>query len=242
MSAMDAIIDKVQKLRRLATSSNVNEAAAAAAAADRLIQEHGLVEAQLAAEGKGDSEQPNEDPDALVRWGRRAPAWQLRLAVGLIRHYNCACYREQTYRQSSGHGQQLKIIGRPSDIASVRYMYAWLVVEIDRLAHKHKGNGRSFISSFRQGAVHGVLSAMREEKERARQQATSAALAIYDNRKGEAEERLKALVPDLRKGRHQRDPSDLQAWAEGRRAGANIHRGEKLAGESGTRALKAGGT
>ena len=60
MSTVEEVIAKVQKLCRLATSTNVHEAAAAAAAADRLIQEHDLAEAQLQSEGVTGAEAPTD--------------------------------------------------------------------------------------------------------------------------------------------------------------------------------------
>ena len=46
-----AVIEKVRKLRALAQSQNLNEAAAAAKAAERLIQEHNLVHSSFPSPG-----------------------------------------------------------------------------------------------------------------------------------------------------------------------------------------------
>lgn len=152
--SIEAVIGKIQKLRRLARSTNLNEAAAAAAAADRLIQEYGLAEAELQAEGKTEKEAPVEDSSPLASW-RRAPTWQRILATRLIRHYDCAGYMRWAW---AGGEQVLQhcVVGRPTDMAAARYMYGWLTVEIERLAQLHRGKGRSYLDSFRRGAVQGV--------------------------------------------------------------------------------------
>lgn len=140
MTALSDIIAKVQKLRRLATSSNANEAAAAAAAADRIIQEHALSEAQLEASGEHVAELPTEAKDPLhVFRGGRTPAWHLRLCVELARHYGCALYVEG-FRYPNGRKaeEHVKIVGRSSDVEALRFMYSWLSVEVERLAQDVK--------------------------------------------------------------------------------------------------------
>ena len=242
----------------LARSENPNEAAAAAAAADRLIQEHGLAEAQLQADGKQAAETVTEDQSPLAAWTGKTPTWQRILASGLARHYDCASYLVWIRSNTLAH----KIIGRPSDLATVRYMWGWLSVEIERLAQLHKGEGRSWLDSFRRGAVQGVLYKLDESKRAAREEVqakarvvaainpdlqtnTSSALAIYDRRREEAVDAMKELHPDVaermkrsRGGRSFNGPSRHDAFGEGKRAGSNIHVGASLGASSQTRSLK----
>jgi Protein of unknown function (DUF2786) len=225
MSDIQRIIEKVQKLRKLARSDNIHEAEAAAAAADRLIQEHGLAEAQLEAQGQQVAEPVAEDATPLAAW-HRASTWQRILASGLIRHYDCATYLYWDYKNCNSVGNPAlaqKVIGRASDIALVRYMWSWLSVEIERLAQLHKGNGRSWLDSFRRGAVNGVLNKLFENKQKVRDEAAakakvaeeilkvvnpaataaqpagSSALALYDKRKEDAKAKLYELHPDIKK-------------------------------------------
>jgi Protein of unknown function (DUF2786) len=259
---IQAIIDKVQKLRRLARSDNVNEAAAAAAAADRLIQEHGLAEAQLQAEGAKPAESVVEDESAFAKWHGQAPTWQRILVSGLITHYDCASYL--TWKCDDLHLKPAlvqQVIGRPSDIAMARYMWGWLSVEIERLAQLHKGNGRSWLDSFRRGAVSGVLGKLRDSKAAVRGEATarakvaaainpdlagsaSSALAVYDRRSAEARDQLHALHPDIaaaekrsRGGSSYRGASNHDGYSSGKRAGANIHTGATLGDGAATKRL-----
>lgn len=239
------VIAKVQKLRRLATSSNVHEAAAAAAAADRLIQEHNLAEAQLEAEGHEGGERAGEDDDPLFVYGPRAASWQVNLVVRLSKHYGCAGYQQSRFDVRTQRTVWVqKVIGRPSDIATVRYMVAWLTHEIERLARGHKGEGRAWLNSFRHGAVHGVCQAMADERKAVQQEAqragASAAIVVVNARLDLATEERDRLHPDLKKS-HTAGATNAGGYAAGERAGRNIHRGGQLAAGAG-RALKAGGT
>lgn len=206
MSTLQDVIDKIAKLRRLATSTNVNEAAAAAAAADKLMQEHGIAEAQLEASGEKDAEPIAHDPDPLIEWTGRRPGWQRVLAARLAHHYGCSAWGEHdhTIDGRNKHIYRMRLVGRASDIASVRYMYAWLVVEIERLAQQRRGHGRSWLDSFRCGAVDGVTNALYRAKkavlaETATHAGTSTAITLVENRADLAKAERDRIHPDLRK-------------------------------------------
>lgn len=155
------VLEKVRKLRALATSANVHEAANAAAAADRLIQEHRLHESQIEASTPDASrEKAEESPDPLG-FGARVQGWRWRLAVLLCAHYEVACY--SSWRNGE---RTLHMVGRKSDVETVRYQVAYFTTEIDRLAAQHTriGEGRAFFNAFRLGAVSGLIEAMAVEK------------------------------------------------------------------------------
>lgn len=237
MSAVDAVIAKVRKLRGLATSSNVHEAATAAALADKLIQEHGLAEAQLEADGREVAEEAEEAVDPTISWQGQTPAWQSVLASFLGRHYDCAAYRNHGWRDGKRYEEQ-RVVGRPSDVQTLRYMLAWLVAEIERLAHQEpKGLGRSYYNAFRMGAVAGVRTSMTAAKEGARKQATSAALVVFDNRMELAKEALEAAQGKLKAGRSRGTVGNIEGFNRGQQAGKNIHTGKVVGDGGGQRAL-----
>ncbi len=263
--SIQGVIEKVQKLRKLARSTNEHEAAAAAAAADRLIQEHGLVEAQLQAEGKVEAEPVAEEKDPLTVWRGRAPTWQRQLASGLTRHYDCAAYLSWDYEHrtsTGGPGLRHNLVGRASDVAAVRYMYGWLSVEIERLAQTHKGSGRSWLDSFRRGAVQGVLNKLYASKKAARGEVEArvavasaidpgtkagAGLVLYDRRREEAVETMKSLHEEVaermkrsRGGRSFASPSEWSAYRQGQEEGRSIHVGASIGGGKATKALGGG--
>jgi hypothetical protein len=237
---MADVIERVAKLRRLATSSNVHEAAAAAAAADRLMTEHGIAEASLEAAGETPAEPVTEASDPIATWARgRMAHWQHQLAYRLTLHYGCEAWQEHRYASVS-----LRIVGRPSDVASVRYMYSWLVLEIERLAQLHAGNGRTWLNSFRNGAVSGVIGAMQAEqnevKAAARASGASSALAIVDKRGADAAAALAALHPNLRPGRSHRSNYDGAGYEAGKQAGGRIGLQQKRMAGAGARQLPGG--
>ncbi len=74
--SLQAVLDKVRKLRALSKSANANEAAAAARAADKLIQQYRIDEAQIA---QGDVER---DLYPIESFGTRTEiSWQLVLHI-----------------------------------------------------------------------------------------------------------------------------------------------------------------
>ena len=243
MADIKTIIDKINKLRALSTSSNEHEAAAAAAAADKLIQEHGLVEAQLESEGVIPKEAVAQDESPFASWReKRVPQWQRALAWGLVHHYNCsgieANMRGRVYE---GQAAWIRIVGRKSDIEAARYMYAYLTVEIERLAQNNRGNGRHWLDSFRHGCVHGCLYAMKQAKEQVKKAApaaASAAIVLVDSRKDEAIDLLHKLYPKRGRG-HVIGARGGSGYAEGHKEGRKLaDQHDALQSAGGTRQLK----
>jgi hypothetical protein len=150
------IIDRIKKLLALSESDNVNEAAAAAAAAQKLMSAHGIEQAAIdAASGAVDEA---VDSDILFEHGARASTWKGIVAAALAHANGCAVYNFGRY----GDGQRqvaTMIVGPKGAASTVRYMHAYLVAEVDRLARaQDPGNsganlGRAWYASFRLGAA-----------------------------------------------------------------------------------------
>lgn len=186
------IIDRIRKLRRLATSSNEHEAATAAAIADKLIQEHRLEEAAI--EGDEHATIPIEEDPEFFDLGRRVNSWQWYLYTRLIHHYDVAGY--SSWRKGN---RTLHMIGRKDDIDIVKFQCAFFTAEINRLAlHVAGGQGRSALNSFRLGAVQGILQALREAKAAAMAQASTSTAMVLVNRKKEADDALNAKFPEMK--------------------------------------------
>lgn len=172
----DAILDRVRKLLRLAGNNpNPEEAATAAAKAQALIDAHHLSRALLDLDPQGrpggaPAEEPIEDlgrapldPD-----GRRSRV-RVTLASVVARANACRVYL-------SGGG--VCLIGRPSDAETVRYLYAWLRAEVDRLTRAHgRGLGTVWRNNFGLGVVDTVARKLREQREAQRAQARAEAEA-----------------------------------------------------------------
>ena len=168
---MSAIIDKVRKLLRLAESPNANEAAAAAAKAQSLIDEHNLNAALLSLDGaETEPDEPIENfgrKDAPLDGGKQNDTWRWRLASTVMYANACRGYV---------NGGSIHIVGRPSDVETVRYLYAYLKAEVAQLTDRDgKGCGRTWRNNYRMGVIDTISRKMREEREKFKQAAQVAA-------------------------------------------------------------------
>ncbi len=234
---MSSIIEKIRKLLALSKSTNANEAAAAAAKAQRLMTEHQIAEAEL--ESGEQHERATLADDPIDTFGWQTPQWKERLCGSLVQLNGCMCWKLSRWERGT-RVRKVQIVGRPSDVATVRYLYAWLTAEIERLAQRNtKGRGRDYANSYRMGAVVGCVSAMQAADRQARQTAPSAALVRLDAREEEARAVAAQLQLDIKKARPSAAARDQEAYRAGVRDGAQLHTGAKL-GETGARLLGSG--
>lgn len=247
------IIDRIKKLLRLAQSSNVHEAANAAGQAQRLMEEHRIDQAVLdVGDGDGDQAEPDEPirewlgQDAIHKSARLAQ-WKVQLTVGLASANACRCYI---------HNQrEICLVGRPSDVATIRYLFTYLVREIDRLCRAScKGEGRIAANSFRLGAVSAIrerlLAGRQEARDAARKKLQGDTVALVRLETGLAKLDAKAREVDdwvkqhmrLRSGRRGGGSArDWSAYERGRQAGQSISLGGgRAAVGSGAKAIRGG--
>ncbi|MBK7402689.1 MAG: DUF2786 domain-containing protein [Myxococcales bacterium] len=152
---LDAVIRKIADLRRLATSSNLHEAEVAAAAAARLAEKHRISEAEIEDAGTEPGEQAVQDREVLDDDRGRTVVWKRTLAVILSAHYGCALIRVPE-KVNESFVYHLLIVGRPSDTAIVRYLYAWLSLDLARIATREARGRASWERSWLVGAVTGI--------------------------------------------------------------------------------------
>lgn len=158
----DKILDRVRKLLELAHNNpNVNEAANAAAAAQELMTRHAIGEAMLAP--VADTIEEQIEADLLYAQGKKHATWRGILAVAMAEVNQCKVFVT---------GGDLHIIGRPSDAATVRWLFTYVVREIERLCKEEagwRGNpGRVWCNNFKIGAVESVNTRLREAAAAAR--------------------------------------------------------------------------
>ena len=185
----DAILTKVARLRALAANAGTQaEAEAAAAAAERIIALYQIDEACL---DMADPTRAEEPAEGSALWeGSSVKVWLNMLADGLCRDHGCAILIEKKVQGRKTLSTRLRFAGTPNDMELVRYMFAWLSLEIDRLARRE--HGRAAINAFRVGAVQGVLGAMRAARKTVIEQktdATSVAMMLV-----ERSDRSKAFI------------------------------------------------
>lgn len=245
--SLAAVIAKITALRSLARDETTTaaEAAAAAAAADKLIQKHNLDDRQLRS---GDPSVPSEAAEPLIRWRGKTSAWQLRLALGICKHYDCATFVQRP-RLDTATQEEVRMVGRPDDIEAARYMFMWLSMEVQRLAKRVEPPAddlntrlaalglvpatsvKEWRESFRHGVVAGIINAMHVSKKDARGDAAYAgrwdALAIYDDRLAKANRAMReANTFDGEK--EWESPVDGEAFDAGERVGRSLHTGKHI--------------
>lgn len=216
------VIDKVRKLRALSTSSNLNEAANAARTAERLIQEHCLAEAELEVI-EGSHEVAGEDGVPLTDWNQRRTVWQDSLLYHLSRAYSCVGILKHEHGKFGYYAT-----GRPSDIATMRYQFAFFVSELTRLSvlmapnDLSRGEGKTWYKSFYMGAVKAIGESLATAKKETRAQATSNALSIIDKHMDESKSAFMQKYPKTHKMSTAPTNIDLDAWQKGHQAGSGL--------------------
>ena len=228
MKTLADTILQVKQLLALSKSSNANEAAAAASAANKLIDKYRLVQADLETE-ENFKEPIVQDSDYLYKTGR-VTMWKNKLVYVLTRHYGVAYWNEATYpngRKVSGY----KMIGRKSDMEIVRYMYNWLSLECDRLATEEaKGKvGRVFVASYQDGFVAGISEQLRLSREAMKAESTCTAMVLIDGRYDESQATMYKIIPGLRASKsYSHSRFNGQAYDMGKQRGQEIHLGSSL--------------
>jgi hypothetical protein len=226
---ISSVISKVQKLLALSNSSNANEAANATAAANKLIDEYRLSAVDISTE----SSEPDpliEDDSPIYETGRVTP-WKNILIHVLTTHYGVANYNDAYYPEGR-QVSRFKLVGRSSDIQIVRYMFAWLITECQRLANSQvKGHGRVAVASYCEGFVSGISTQLRASRQEVQKVATSEAIIKLDARLQESKGFMYNKYPDMKRIK-QRSHSqiDLGSFSAGHQQGQSIHLGAAIGG------------
>lgn len=228
---IESVIAKVKKLLALATSSNPNEAASAAAMAQDLMTKYSIESAALEAETAA----PKEAVGAQNMTESRVETWKRRIGVVVAKANNCKVFL--------GRNNNFMIVGTPSDAKATSYIYTYICAEIERLARAwardytmtHSGTpGRIGYSNFRFGAAaevcERITAAHVETVKRLRLEAAdSTALARIETGLAAIEKRNQEVALyvkshyRLTSGSRTSFTKDDSAYAAGRSAGASIN-------------------
>ena len=197
MDTLDAIKAKVTKLLATATSDNENEAALAMSMAQTLIEKHKLSMAELS-----DAESNQIEDEAIIKDEQplfsagRITSWKSQLAVYISKVNGCKLvkYGHQGHAMGTQRGTKLVIFGRPSDIANTRFLLAFAITQLSRLAPV--GRGKEYANSWYLGAVQGIWHQMDQAKKKAHAGASTYALVKLDNR----EKEVATFITDIGNG------------------------------------------
>lgn len=195
---LEKAIEKVRKLQKLAGNNpNQNEILAALAAADRIIREYQLSQAQLE---ELDSARAEGFVKKRVTCNSKRVNWIEVIIRSVCNHYGTTWYmdtsnvpvpevmQEFTGGKAVVSAVQYVVAGKKSDVEISDYTISFLVKYCKVIAEiQSKGNGVAYRNSFLEGFGEGCrqkFAAMKEEERRVVIQ--SSAMVLLNNRAIEA--------------------------------------------------------
>jgi hypothetical protein len=202
MSDIAKIIDKVKKLRSLGSSNNPNESAAALAAAEKLIIEHQIQQADLELSSPEKADALELQGVVLYETGRITPyknflAWEIAKISD--------CYALDWHEREIGRTRRVhkrKLYGKKDDIELALYLFEYACSEISRVADMFCYSVSRGVDAYRQnftlGMAEGIIAKMREEKAAALQNATSTAMVFLGNKIKKAEDAFLNANPRIK--------------------------------------------
>jgi len=240
MPDKDHILQKIRAVLARADAArtgSVEEAATAAAIAAKMMAEHQIDQAELLFDEDAEDAKAAEREDPMTRQDilngetKTAVRWQVSLAGGIARANGCKCvYRSGGYKYN-GTRAKIFILGRESAVATCRYMFAYLVPEIQRICKIEKdrlgisGSGtKKWGNSFRHGAVETInirLARARREAMPKLEGGTSTALVALDKEHDRLQDFVTSVYPKLGTD-HSKREFDSHGYSQGRKRGNDI--------------------
>ncbi len=231
------LIQRLQKVRALTESSVPGEAAAAAAKLQEILLKYNLDMEDIEEDSpEVDDRYVKEDLELSATSGNMIN-WRRILLSGIARSLMCAAFGYQGT-------PKMVIVGQKHNIEIVRHFYDYLSYEISRLAdvtwERAKGrtreHGRSWKSSFYNGAVDVVVQRLEEKYQQVSQQdSQTRALALR------SEQDLNDAVGNLigRVGKNVvRQRHSKSGYSRGARAGKRFNLDRPVGGGGGANRLR----
>lgn len=177
----EKILSKVKKLLRLASSSNVNEAIAAATKAQELIEKYRITEEVLRDYVEGGKQEFINSMDLglpLFNMGKDPVPWIAVLSSAVAKANHCrafiAPYRTDPRQEAD---KVIAIAGTLSNIKLTILIFTYLITEINRLAEVFgKDKNNIWKESFRLGAAETVQKRLDETLEQIHTEGTQVAI------------------------------------------------------------------
>lgn len=212
------IIEKIQKLLALANSTNEHEAANAAARAAELMLQHKIDQADLST----DDTAQEEVAEFRVGKAKNNVGWKGVMLVGLFRAFGC-------WGVKAG-GRGWKIIGRKSDVDTVRYMFDYLVAEVNRLADENwervqdttYDTIKRWKNAFRVGAASVIQTQLTEQQKATMSTASSTALVYVGKQEEAVAQACKQRGIQYQKTSRGVSASSYDGYNHGRKAGKSV--------------------
>lgn len=161
---------KVQGCLKLAARAGTpEESAAAASAAQRIIDNYKLDVSAIDYDAQESERETEEIKDFRndpldIPAGGYSTRWGGLLASSLAKANQCKIVFG--FKTKNG-ARPINIFGRPSDVQTVRYLYSYFKAEVIRISELFtKGNSSAYVNQFR----HGVVDAIREHLTKSQQE------------------------------------------------------------------------
>lgn len=213
MNHEEAVSKAVRLLKLSHSSDSPHEAANAAARAQAIIDRYKLTGLSAESDIPGAAREPEEeirefeDPLDYAKSGegKNLSRWKVALASTLAKANQSRIYTSRGIKMPS-----IRIVGRPSDAETIRYMYQYLVNEIERLTKVHaKGNGKTWANNFRLGIVDEIGDRLREQREETLEKMKAETVGTSTGQTGMALVRLDKALATLEK-----QGADVQGWMD----------------------------
>ena len=203
-SKLQSVISKIQKLRALAgNNQNQNEMNAAIAAADKLIQEHRISEAQIEFANGLASEPFASIP--IYEAGKRSHYIEVLLSAIAKTYSGAFCVGSARSDGDIFYGGKTKgskgrcvytMFATESDMKIISYFFDYFYYEVDRLARMNtKGMGVGGAASYRLGVAVGISHTLENARKQAMEEnknnsVQGSALVVLSSRKEAAEKEM----------------------------------------------------
>ncbi len=226
---LEKVKSKIEKLLRLANNNpNVEEAAAAAKQAQRLMTKYAIEKATVQLDG---DDMESDDPTSVVgsitvATGKRLANWRKFLANAIAKHNQC-----KAIIVNHGVRSELQFVGLGHDTSMCVALYSLLSPMIDRMARSYvktrnagRGKAKTIGNSYRLGAVHAINEKMNEGAKEARLDAIASnplaerALARIED----VETKIMEYLGDVAVTKPKSPRMDANAWHQGHEDGQRI--------------------
>jgi hypothetical protein len=233
MTAREKLVDRIRKLMELGDegrNNSVNEAATAAALAQKLMFENKISMAELEID---ESEDPIIERDVWAsEKAKRVTTWKNHLLAGIAFNNFCRLVNRRSRYNGFKNATkaQVLIYGRQQDVESVLYMYQYLVKEVERLCLQEaaknfepKEPGRKkWSNSFRIGAADTIGMRLSQERRAQEVKAAESFTALIKREDAAVKAYVHQKHPHLRRGPSV-TISDGGGYGAGQRAGRDIN-------------------
>lgn len=165
-------LDKAMKLLRLSKSPVPAEAALAASKAQEIIDRYKLDVTGI----DYDAQTAKEDSEPVKDFGYGDPLddmaesykviWGLRLASVVARANQTRIIYLDKRNETRRIGRTIKIVGRPSDVSTVRYLYSFFKLQIEQMAKEQcAGNSGAYVNQFCIGVIDTISAKLAAQKQ-----------------------------------------------------------------------------